>query len=85
MQAYRLKLVIPNSRRPANGEISDKIAGAKHLLWGPDFLWCGLCRDEGEDAGCFRLTFFFGDQTVRLTWANDAEVISTTRLKQGKS
>lgn len=36
---------------------------------------------EGEDAGRFRLTFFFGDQRVRLTCAEDGEVISTIRLK----
>ncbi|WP_386629759.1 hypothetical protein [Sulfitobacter geojensis] len=31
------------------------------------------------------MKFFFGDQHVRLTYADDGEVISTIRLKQGKS
>lgn len=38
---------------------------------------------EGEDAGRFRLTFFFDDRRVRLTCATDGEVISTIRLTQG--
>lgn len=37
----------------------------------------------GEDAGRFRLTFFFADQRVRLTCTSDGEVASTIRLKQG--
>ncbi|MBT8460167.1 MAG: hypothetical protein KJN60_10900, partial [Boseongicola sp.] len=32
---------------------------------------------EGDDAGRFRLTFFFNGRSVRLTCSDDGEVITT--------
>ncbi|MFK7940636.1 MAG: DUF6522 family protein [Roseovarius sp.] len=39
---------------------------------------------EGEDAGRFRLTFYYNAHRLRLTCAEDGEVLSTIRVPQGR-
>lgn len=38
-------------------------------------------RGEGEDAGCFRLTFFEGDRRIRLIVDGSGEVLQTSRSR----